>query len=78
MQNAIGQAVRWLVSAVEDGRHGQAAPVGFYFAKLWYYERLYPLVFTIAALGEVVRRTQNAIDHVEFTASANGQGNTQS
>ena len=29
------------------------APIGFYFAKLWYYERLYPLIFATGALGRV-------------------------
>ncbi len=33
----------------------QPAPIGFYFAKLWYYERLYPMVFTVAALEAVAR-----------------------
>ena len=37
-------------------RHRENAPIGFYFAKLWYYERLYPLVFAVAALGRAVRR----------------------
>jgi hypothetical protein len=31
-------------------RHG-AAPISFYFAKLWYFERLYPLAFAVAAPG---------------------------
>ena len=38
---------------IEDGTWNQAAPIGLYFAKLWYYERLYPLIFTVAALGKV-------------------------
>jgi squalene-hopene/tetraprenyl-beta-curcumene cyclase len=28
-------------------------PIGFYFAKLWYFERLYPLIWTTGALGKV-------------------------
>jgi squalene-hopene/tetraprenyl-beta-curcumene cyclase len=56
LQIAIRQGVDWLVRAVEDGRHRQPAPIGFYFAKLWYYERLYPLAFAVEALGEAVRR----------------------
>ena len=27
----------------------QSCPIGFYFAKLWYFERLYPMVYTAAA-----------------------------
>jgi squalene-hopene/tetraprenyl-beta-curcumene cyclase len=62
LQNAIRQGVDWLVRAVEDGRHRQPAPVGFYFAKLWYYEKLYPLAFTVAALGDAIRRLSGAVD----------------
>jgi squalene-hopene/tetraprenyl-beta-curcumene cyclase len=54
---ALGRGVDWLVEAVEDDRHREASPIGFYFAKLWYYERLYPLIFTVAALGRARRAT---------------------
>ncbi|MFW6168937.1 MAG: prenyltransferase/squalene oxidase repeat-containing protein [Planctomycetota bacterium] len=53
-QNGVSHAVQWLVEAVLTGRHRQSTPIGFYFAKLWYYERLYPLVFTVAALGHAI------------------------
>lgn len=51
VQAAAEKGLRWLVEAVEAGRHRQASPIGFYFARLWYYEELYPLVFSVAALG---------------------------
>ena len=35
----------FLVEAVEAGKTFEKWPIGFYFAKLWYYEKLYPLVF---------------------------------
>jgi squalene-hopene/tetraprenyl-beta-curcumene cyclase len=44
---------------VEDGRYREPAPIGFYFAKLWYFERLYPLIFTVAALRQAVRMSGN-------------------
>lgn len=44
------RGVGWLIRAVEDGSYREPSPIGFYFAKLWYFERLYPLVFTVAAL----------------------------
>ncbi len=50
---AVGRGVAWLVEAVESGRVREASPIGFYFAKLWYFEKLYPLIFTVAALGRV-------------------------
>ncbi|QDU40687.1 Sporulenol synthase [Maioricimonas rarisocia] len=42
----------WLVERIEDGRWTAPTPIGFYFAKLWYFERLYPMVFTVAALRQ--------------------------
>ncbi|MCS6864257.1 MAG: prenyltransferase/squalene oxidase repeat-containing protein [Gemmataceae bacterium] len=48
---AITSGVEWLVDAVERGRLSEPSPIGFYFAKLWYSEQLYPIIFTVAALG---------------------------
>ena len=48
---AVGRGLAWLVAAVEAGSLKRAEPIGFYFAKLWYYEKLYPMIFTVAALG---------------------------
>ena len=52
---AITRGLRWLVGRVEDGSYLDASPIGFYFAKLWYFEKLYPLVFTVGALGRALR-----------------------
>ncbi len=52
---AVKNGLRWLVEAVEQGRLRQPAPIGFYFAKLWYHERLYPLVFAASAMKLAVR-----------------------
>ena len=41
----------WLVSAVEKRVIHESTPIGFYFAKLWYFEKLYPLIFATSALG---------------------------
>ncbi len=53
---AVEKGLNWLITRVEAGQHRQPAPIGFYFAKLWYYERLYPLTFTVAALGRACRQ----------------------
>jgi squalene-hopene/tetraprenyl-beta-curcumene cyclase len=54
LQRRVGRAVAhgasWLVERVEQGQWIEPAPIGFYFAKLWYYERLYPILFTVGAL----------------------------
>jgi squalene-hopene/tetraprenyl-beta-curcumene cyclase len=52
--DAVQRGVAFLVEAVESGRFRESSPIGFYFAKLWYYEKLYPLIFTVAALGRAV------------------------
>jgi squalene-hopene/tetraprenyl-beta-curcumene cyclase len=59
VEAALARGLDWLVAAVEDRRHRACAPIGFYFAKLWYYERLFPLTFTVSALGQAVARLRH-------------------
>jgi squalene-hopene/tetraprenyl-beta-curcumene cyclase len=40
----------WLLDRVEAGSWSEPAPIGFYFARLWYFEKLYPQIFVAAAL----------------------------
>lgn len=47
---AVDLGARWLVERTDGGRSFPTAPIGLYFAKLWYAEDLYPLAFTVAAL----------------------------
>jgi squalene-hopene/tetraprenyl-beta-curcumene cyclase len=49
----IDRAVGRLRQLLAGDGWRNAAPVGLYFARLWYYERLYPLIFSIGALGRV-------------------------
>jgi len=42
--------LNWLLDAVESDRFLQPSPIGLYFANLWYYEDLYPIIFTASAL----------------------------
>ncbi len=56
---AVSRGTEWLMKRVESGAWREPAPIGFYFAKLWYFERLYPMIFTVGALrsvGELNRR----------------------
>lgn len=53
-QPVIQKGLEWLIQAVEQDRHRESTPIGFYFARLWYYEKLYPLIFTVSALREAV------------------------
>ncbi|MCH2182863.1 MAG: squalene--hopene cyclase [Mariniblastus sp.] len=58
---AARQGVDWLVQAVESEQVAEPWPIGFYFAKLWYYEKLYPLIFSVSALGRVLNHDAEAV-----------------
>jgi squalene-hopene/tetraprenyl-beta-curcumene cyclase len=53
LQEAIQHGTAWLVDATENGTQFAAAPIGLYFARLWYHERLYPVIWTLGALKAV-------------------------
>ncbi len=48
---ALSAGLAWLIEKIASDEWRRPSPIGFYFAKLWYYERLYPMIFTVAALG---------------------------
>jgi squalene-hopene/tetraprenyl-beta-curcumene cyclase len=50
---AIVRGAQWLIATTGEGRHTPATPIGLYFAHLWYFEELYPLVFALSGLLEV-------------------------
>jgi len=56
LHEAASGGMGWLIEAVESSRYRETAPIGLYFAKLWYYEKLYPLMFTVSALGRAIRQ----------------------
>ncbi|MCO6042831.1 squalene--hopene cyclase [Aeoliella sp. ICT_H6.2] len=55
IQDSIRRGVDWLIEATKEGTDFPTTPVGFYFAKLWYYEQLYPVIYTVAALGRAAQ-----------------------
>lgn len=57
---AVNKGLAWLVEQVQAGGLSHPTPIGFYFAKLWYFEKLYPMIFTVAALGRARSKMQNA------------------
>ena len=50
VKDSVAKGVNWLLDRVESGAWTEPSPIGFYFARLWYYEKLYPLIFTVSAL----------------------------
>jgi squalene-hopene/tetraprenyl-beta-curcumene cyclase len=57
---AVNKGLAWVVEQIQAGGLSHPTPIGFYFAKLWYFEKLYPMIFTVAALGRAKVKMQNA------------------
>jgi squalene-hopene/tetraprenyl-beta-curcumene cyclase len=50
----IAEGCRWIWKATDGGTRFTPSPIGLYFARLWYAESLYPIVFSIEALTRAV------------------------
>jgi len=74
LQDVLSKGLQWLADTVEANQHGECSPIGFYFAKLWYYEKLYPLIFTTAALGTAVARMRREEGEQRLTPAMAGTG----
>ena len=57
ISEAMERGTNWLLKRIESSEM-TASPIGFYFAKLWYFEKLYPLIFTVGALSQVARASR--------------------
>lgn len=70
----VSRGLEWLMQRVEAVNEARGAPpaeqpgpltildpapIGFYFAKLWYFERLYPLIFAVSCLRRAVHRLES-------------------
>jgi len=49
--SAVERGTQWLIERAESGDWTNPAPIGLYFASLWYTEALYPVAWTVEALG---------------------------
>ncbi|WP_145200667.1 prenyltransferase/squalene oxidase repeat-containing protein [Thalassoglobus polymorphus] len=54
----VARGVGWLIDRVESKTIDETTPIGFYFAKLWYFERLYPIIFSASALRKAKETCQ--------------------
>ena len=52
-KDVLDRGVEWLAARVDKDGLLEAAPIGLYFAKLWYSERLYPVIFALDALAKL-------------------------
>jgi squalene-hopene/tetraprenyl-beta-curcumene cyclase len=55
---AVERGLQWLIERIEAGGLYDPAPIGFYFAKLWYFEKMYPIVWSVAALGRALQKAR--------------------
>ncbi len=53
---AVRRGCRYLADRMARGGLDEPSPIGLYFASLWYFEKLYPIIWTVAALGRVIAR----------------------
>lgn len=47
---SVDRGVQWLIQATNQGTQINPSPIGLYFARLWYFEDLYPLIFALGTL----------------------------
>ena len=52
IQLAISKGAAWLIKKNDNGPI-DAAPIGLYFARLWYSEKLYPVIFALSAMKRI-------------------------
>lgn len=57
-RSAAIKGVDWLKRATDASEVETCHPIGFYFAKLWYHEKLYPIVFSMSALAKFTREQE--------------------
>jgi squalene-hopene/tetraprenyl-beta-curcumene cyclase len=53
MNSQVIKGALWLLKRTENIKKLTPSPIGLYFAKLWYYEELDPVIFTVSALEKV-------------------------
>jgi squalene-hopene/tetraprenyl-beta-curcumene cyclase len=59
-QSQVARGFQWLMASTQLGHKFPPTPIGFYFARLWYYERLYPVIFTLAAAGRALALNEHS------------------
>ncbi len=55
VHRSIARGVNWLLEHTQGGRFYEPAPIGLLPGGQGYYDHLYPITFTVAALGQIAR-----------------------
>jgi len=51
--SVLERGASWLLQVTQNGNSFSPAPIGLYFAKLWYSEELYPIIFSASAFARL-------------------------
>ncbi|MBP8258085.1 MAG: squalene--hopene cyclase [Verrucomicrobia bacterium] len=51
--DALERGSAWLLRETRNGTDFRSSTIGLYFAKLWYFEELYPMIFSCSAFGRL-------------------------
>ena len=73
VRDAIEQGVQWLLATTSGEQIFKPAPIGLYFARLWYSELAYPPVFTLSALQAAFRTVDSGPAKPESGDSCNSK-----
>jgi len=67
---AVERGIAWLCQRANEENGLRPAPIGLYFAKLWYSERLYPMIFAVSALRNVCEGQSTSMPQAVQTSPA--------
>jgi squalene-hopene/tetraprenyl-beta-curcumene cyclase len=70
---ACRRGALYLTERVADGGLDRPKPIGVYFAKLWYAERLYPIIWSVGALGSVLARMAHPGARAGISSTSEGE-----
>ena len=57
-RSATHAGIRYLLRAIAAGAIDRPSPIGLYFSSLWYSEKLYPIIWTLEAMGRTMQSTE--------------------
>ncbi len=70
-EEAIRRGIQWLIQHTNKDGDLRAAPIGLYFASLWYDEKLYPIIFTVSALRRILESVERKKHKPSFPTVGN-------
>jgi len=71
-EEAVQRGIQWLIQHTNKDGDLRAAPIGLYFASLWYDEKLYPIIFTISALRRILTSAERKREKPSYGTVKNG------